>query len=300
MTRRLPLLLGACLFISGLTTVAEAGHAHFSGGVHFGGGGGGRSWGGGVHVSGGGGWSGGGYHWSRPTWQPRGWSVGGHIYVGSTYYYPRPYYYYTPEYVPSYYGTTSYYPVAATAAPGYVLPVQPELPKLGIGLFAGGSAVQDVNGQSTNQSSDVGVLGRLRLSGGLLLEGELGKTTYDVANVSNVRVDRRLGGSLIYEIGVYNRLAPYVLAGLGVQQADVAGSYSTTQDFGEIGVGLRLALTPNLHIAFDVRAGSRSTVSDNQTMPVQGTVGRTVSPPTSASGQSEDYTRGRLSAILYF
>ncbi len=43
---------------------------------------------------------------SRPTWRPRSWSVGGHIWVGGGYY-PRyrthrPYYYYQP--VPSYYG----------------------------------------------------------------------------------------------------------------------------------------------------------------------------------------------------
>jgi hypothetical protein len=285
--------LGALTFVSGLAT-AEAGHAHFSGGVHFGGGGGG--WSGGVHVST-------GYHWSRPAWQPHSWGVRGSIYVGS--YYPRPYYYYQPEYIPSYYGA-SYYPVVATSAPGYAEPVlvQPELPKFGIGLFAGGVNVQDPSGQSVPQSSDIGALGRFRLTPGLLLEGEIGKTSYDVGNTSNLRVDRRLGGSLIYEIGVYNRLAPYVLAGLGVQQADVGGNYSTTQDFGELGVGLRFAITPNFHIAFDVRAGSRATVSNDQpVMTGSGaatTTARSVTPPTSASGQSEDYTRGRLSAILYF
>jgi hypothetical protein len=29
-------------------------------------------------------------------------------------------------------------------------------------------------------------------------------------------------------------------------------------------------------------------------------VARTVTPPSSTSGQSEDYTRARLSALLYF
>ena len=111
------------------------------------------------HVSGGS-----SFHWSRPTWQPRQWSVGGHIYVGTTYY-PRPYYYYTPEYVPSYYGT-SYYPVAPAAEPSYVVvPERPDLPKLGLGLFAGGSSVQNVS-----ESTDMGLLGRLRLgNGGLLI-----------------------------------------------------------------------------------------------------------------------------------
>ena len=90
-----------------------------------------------------------------------------------------------------------------------------------------------------------------------------------------------------------------MLVGLGVQQAEVGGSYSTTQDYGELGVGLRYAITPNFHLAADFRAGTRATVS-NDTMPVAGTVARSVTPPTSDSGLHEDYTRGRLSAILYF
>src|SRR4051794_28509617 len=91
MTRRLPILLGLVGALA-LTSSAEAGRGHFSGGVHFGGGA--RGWSGGVRVSS-------GWHFSRPTWRPRAWNVTGHVYVGS-YYYPRPYYYYyQPTYVPS-------------------------------------------------------------------------------------------------------------------------------------------------------------------------------------------------------
>jgi len=304
-TRRLPALAFALAFASSVGA-AEAGHAHFSGGVHFSGGahwgGGGYRGGysGGVHITGGAGVS---YHWSRPAWRPHYWGgVSGGVYVGGYYpsYYSPYYYSYYPEYVPSYYG--SYYPVtaAAYAGPSMVAPIRPELPKLGVGLFAGGVSTQDAYGNSTHDSSDVGLLGRLRLgNGGLLIEGELGKSSYDLSNTSNVRVDRRLGGSLIYEIGAYNALAPYVLAGLGVQQADVGGSYSTTQDFAEVGVGLRWAITPHFHLTADIRAGSRSTVANDQTMPA-GTAVRSVTPPTTDSGQTEDYTRGRLAAILYF
>lgn len=293
MTRRLPLLVAAFGLLSIVgSEAAEAGR--------------GRGWfggGGGVRIGGRGSVSGSvNVHWSSrprvPVYRPRGWSVGGSIYVGPRYpryRYYRPYYY-EPAYVPSYYGA-SYYPVAPAAAPGVVVavPAHPELPKFGIGLFAGGVAVEDVD-----QSNDMGVLGRLRLgNGGFFLEGELGKTSYN----DNLRVDRRLGASLIWEFGTHNRLAPYLVAGMGVQQAEVAGEFSTTQNFGELGVGVRYALTPKFHIAFDVRAGSRDSMSDGDSAstPVTGTTARTISPPSSTSADdNEGYSRARLSALLYF
>ena len=253
MNRNVALLVGALGLATTLlhSETAEADRGR----VWFGGGGGARfSARGSVSV-----------HWSSPpraTYRPQSWSVGGSVYVGSGYYprYYRPYYYY-PQYVPSYYGEQqSYYPVQPAAAPGVVAIVadpRPDLPKLGIGLFAGGISVQD-----QDDSNDLGILGRLRLgNGGLLIEGELGKTSY----TNNLRVDRRLGGSLIWEIGARNRFAPYLLAGLGAQQADVASQYKTTQNFAEIGVGLRYAVTSHIHITLDVRAGTRGTMS-NDTM----------------------------------
>ena len=245
-----------------------------------------------------------GYHWSRPAYYGSSWGFRGHIWVGGyyPYWYYRPYYYYYyPESVPSYYGTT-YYPVQPTVtAPGVaaVAEPHPELPRFGIGLFAGGTST-NYNEATNTKESDLGVLGRFRLTEGLLVEGELAKTSYSVNGTDNVRVDRRLGGSLVYELGAYNRFAPYVLAGLGVQQAQVGGTYTTTQDYGELGAGLRFAITPNLHILADIRAGSRSTVSnDPQTGLTNGTA-RMVAPPTTTDGQNEDYTRARLAAILYF
>jgi hypothetical protein len=172
------------------------------------------------------------------------------------------------------------------------------MPTFGIGVFAGGSSVQNCQScQSTQDTSDLGALARIRLTPGLLIEGELAKTTFK----DNVRVDRMIGGSLIYEIGARHALAPYILAGGGVQQADVAGSFQTTQDYGEIGVGLRWALTRNLHLALDVRAGRRQTVDSNQPVVISNAA-RSVAPPSGLGGNdsTEDFTRGRLAAILNF
>src|SRR3569623_804819 len=133
---------------------AEAGHVHFGGGAHFSGG---------SHVGGGGGyhasvhWGGGGYY------HPHVWGVRGHVWVGGyrPYYY-RPYYaYYYP--VPSYYGG-SYYPVESEptyAGPSTAVAVaaEPELPRFGIGLIAGGVATTN-NTQPTTSAQDDGHLGR--------------------------------------------------------------------------------------------------------------------------------------------
>ena len=301
MIRRLPLVVGA-LALAGFIGKADAGR--FAGGFHAGGGFRG-GWSAGVHVSGGAHWSTGYSYSGYSTWHPSRWYGGGHIYVGYRSYYPwwPSYYYYYPEYVPSYYGA-SYYPVQTYAAPGvteaYVPP--PPLPKLGIGVF-GGAVDSDLNQAQGVHESDFGLLGRYRLTPGLIVEGELGKTSYNVDNQNDpVRVDRRMGGSLIYELGAYNSFAPYVLGGLGVQQSDVGGSYKTTQDYAEVGIGLRLAVTRNVHITFDVRAGSRSTVSnDSPTMlPPNTTASMVAPPPTSSPSTNEDYTRARLAAILYF
>lgn len=295
MNRRLPIVLGALVLATTFigVDVAEAGRArvHFSGGVR---------WSGGVKV-------GSSFRFARPAWRPHRWNVGGSIYIGPRVrYYPRPYYVYYPRYVPSYYSTT-YYPVspAPVQAPGVVAVAapRPELPKLGLGLYAGGSAVEAQDGGSMHDSDDIGILGRFRLTPGLLIEGELGKMSYDDGAFENVRVDRRLGASLIYEIGAYNKWAPYVLGGLGVQQADVAGIYETTQSFAELGAGLRWAVSHRFHLAFDLRIGSRSTVSDSgDTLYATdaGTSARVITPPSEASDESEEYTRGRLSAIFYF
>ena len=288
-----PLVFAAALALGTLASIetADAGRFRFSGGggvrVH------GR-----VHA---------GISYSRPAYRApsRPWTVGGRVYVGPRYrysygYYPRHRYYYYPRYyyyqpVPSYYGVYQqhYYPVqpAPQVQTAVVAPAaRPQLPRFGVGLFAGGVSVDD-----RDDSDNVGLFGRLRLTPGLILEAEMGKTTY----AEDLRVDRRLGGSLIYEIGAYNKLAPYVRAGLGVQQADVGNEFQTRQNYGELGVGLRYAFSPNFHIGFDVRTGTRAT-AEGEDAPATDVRARSVVPPAEGSGVEENYVSGTFWGGLYF
>ena len=317
---RLPRLLSSSALVLGSVFglamtqggTAEAGHGHFGGSVHVSGGfrGGFR---GGVSV-----------RFARPgirpIFRPRVW-VGGRWWWNYYWWWPRPYYYYYPESVPSYYGGT-YYPVqpgvSAGVAPGAVMVPRRErpLPTLGFGVFAGGTSV---NGMK--DASEVGLLGRLRLGGGgLMLEAELAKDSFSgsvatgcppgvacvVGTASGDRTDRRLGGSLIWELGAHNSFAPYLLAGGGVQQAKVTSGdffgadFTTTQDYGEIGVGLRWALSRSLHLTADIRAGRRQTIDSTQTVtPVAR--GGTINPPSGGPGNdTEDFTRARLAAVINF
>ncbi|MBA2541578.1 MAG: outer membrane beta-barrel protein [Deltaproteobacteria bacterium] len=298
-------LFATALAIATIGTIAQAETAD-AGRYRFGGGG--R-----VHARAHGGVS---INYSRPAYRPSysgysgrsSWGVRGRIYVGPRYsYYPRyyqpyPRYYYYYQPVPSYYGTysePSYYPVQPAARTAVVVApaARPQLPRFGIGLFAGGNQVEGTDGFDTKDSSEIGLLGRFRLTQGLLLEGEIGKQEY----ADNLRVDRKMGVALVYEIGAYNKLAPYVLGGIGVQQAEVGdGAFETRQNYGEIGIGLRYAATPNFHLMFDVRAGSRATASSDELSGDADVATRQVTPPSERSNDAENYSRARLAAMFYF
>lgn len=230
------------------------------------------------------------YRVRRPPPPPLRIHVGGSIWVGGGYNRPRfaappP----APEYCDCGPSEQNYYPVMPTASgSAYLAPApRPALPRWGIGLAAGGVSVED-----QDAGDDLALVGRFRLTPGLLLEGEIGKN--ELAN--DARVDRRLGASLIYEIGAYNRWAPYFVGGAGVSQVEVGdGDFQSSQSFGEVGVGLRLAVTARIHVGADIRAGSRSEMSD-EARPLDAAA-RSVAPP---EDESEEYTRARISGVLYF
>lgn len=259
---------------------AQAGvHVHIGGHVH-------------VHIGGGHGT----VHWTvhrPPPPPPVDVHVGGAIWVGGgTYYGPR---YSAPPPPPSYgcdCGTSDYYPVTAGPAPVVVAssPARPALPRWGVGVAAGG-----VDVQGNHSGDDLALLGRFRFTPGLSIEGEIGKSSL----ADNSRVDRRMGASLVYEIGAYNRWAPYAVGGMGVTQVDVGGGdYQSDQSFAELGVGLRFSLSSRIDIAADVRAGSRKTITESKA-DTGTTVGAAAMVVPPADG-NEDYTRFRLSAMLYF
>ncbi|MEZ4368900.1 MAG: hypothetical protein R2939_21865 [Kofleriaceae bacterium] len=87
-----------------------------------------------------------------------------------------------------------------------------------------------------------------------------------------------------------------LLGAVGVTQVDVDGSWTGSQQFAELGVGARYAVTPRIHLSFDVRAGGRSVIEEDDRVPL-GASARTVAPP---ADEAEAYTSARLGATLLF
>jgi hypothetical protein len=216
----------------------------------------------------------------RPYYRPyryRYWTVGGSVYYGAGSYYASP----PPPPAPrcdyECGGPTTVYSAPAVYAPA-------PLPRLGIGVFAGS---MDVEGQEVG--SDLGLLGRFRLTDHFQIEGELAKS--EIAD--STRVDRRVGGALLYDFSPRSRFSLNVLAGLGFSQSEIGGGdFSAEQGYGEVGVGLTWNLSRNLAISGDIRAGQRETTGDD--IVLMGTV------PQPVMQDEESYTRARLSAILFF
>jgi len=184
--------------------------------------------------------------------------------------------------------TSTYYPLAPVPVVG-VVAARPALPKWGLGLFAGGVAVE---GQEA--ARDLGVAGRLRLTPRLLLDGEIAKSEQGPDNLVT-RTDRRLAAGLTYELSPYARFSPLVLGGLGVTQTELDGTWTSGTSFGEVGVGLRYALTPRVHASLDVRAGSRTAI-DQQDVSADARA-RMVGP---SPDESEEYTSARVGAMIWF
>jgi opacity protein-like surface antigen len=220
--------------------------------------------------------------------------VGGHIWVGGGYYYDRPFAQPPPpppvescNCDPQYYG-----PIAPAPAP-YVAAAaveEPILPRWGFGVFMGGVSVD-----GEHEGEDVGLVGQLRLTRGLLVEGEIAKDT--LANGG--RVDRRMMAGLTYELGAERRLAPYLTAGLGTTQVKVDGGWEDNQAIGEVGVGLRWRLSPRIALFGDARLGQRETVDKSgdtiQPLPPTDSTARALVPD-----DEESYSRVRLGALLTF
>lgn len=228
---------------------------------------------------------------------------GGHVHVRP---YPGPYVRVRPRYYwgwgvrfaspppppPSCYegcATVSAYYTAPAPAVAVAAPLPPPpVPTFGIGVFAG-----SVDVEGNEYGTDLGLVGRLRLSDHFRLEGELSKTDIE----DGARIDRRVGGALLYDFNPYGSFAPYILAGVGVGRAELDGMYGANQGYGEVGLGLEWRLTRQFALIGDIRAGSRQNRMDDEDeiQPLVSTV-----PPPATMDEDENYTRARIGALLYF
>ncbi len=201
--------------------------------------------------------------------------VGGGYYYGWRYAAPPP-----PRCTYECAPNTTYY--APRTVGVYARPHNPK--RWGVGIFAGGMNVED-----REATSDIGLIGRFRLTRSLTLEGEVAKSELEDGS----RVDRRLGAALLYDLAPSSRLSPHILVGAGAVRSDIEGvrSMSADQVYGEVGVGIGWRLTRSLELAADIRAGSREANGNDE-------IFRSSQPVPIK--EDESYTRGRLSAILHF
>jgi hypothetical protein len=232
----------------------------------------------------------------RPWWRPHHVRrpvihVGGHIWLGGGYYYERPFAQPPPPPAPAcdcgpqYYGPIAPAPTTYAAA---VVVEEPRLPRWGVGAFLGGVSVD-----GEHEGEDVGLVGQLRLTRGLLVEGEIAKNTLEDGG----RVDRRMMIGLNYELGAQRRLAPYLTAGIGTSQVEVEGGWEDNQAVAEIGAGLRWRMTDRLSLFGDIRFGQRESIEDGDEpvlLPADATA-RSLVPDS-----DEEYSRVRLGAMVMF
>jgi opacity protein-like surface antigen len=248
-----------------------------------------------IRIGGGGKIRFGHWHRHRPHVRYHGPTIriGGSIWLGSGAYYRT---YATPPPPPPPpscdCAAPAYYPPIAPAPSTYVAapaPVRDPLPRFGIGVYLGGVAVEGVN-----EGQDVGVVGQLRLSRSLVLEGEIAKNEL----ADGDRVDRRMMAGLTFELSPRNRISPYVTGGIGVTQVDVGGGeFEDEQSLAEIGGGLRWRMSERITLFGDLRLGARQTIEDEDELrpqPTDPALGRVM--PES----DEDYSRLRLGALLTF
>lgn len=154
-----------------------------------------------------------------------------------------------------------------------------------VGAFAG-----VMNTEGMESGSDLGLLGQYRFTRAFALELELAKSKQDQGD----RVDRRLGAALLYSLRPNRKLDPFLLAGAGYGQSEIAaGEFHAQQGYGEVGAGLRLKLTKSLHVVGDLRTGRRSGADEQVYMSKTATDGASLR-------KDEDYTRFRVGGLLTF
>jgi hypothetical protein len=221
--------------------------------------------------------------------------IGGHVWVGG-YYYERPFAQPPPPPPPScgecdsgYYAPIAPAPVTYATAP---IVVEDPLPRFGIGAFLGGVSVG-----GEHEGKDVGLVAQLRLFGPLLIEAEIAKNTL----ADGERVDRRYLVGADLELGAHRKLAPYLAAGVGTTQVEVAGGWQDDQAIAEVGGGLRWRLSDRLTLFGDIRFGSSQSANDTSDPPTSeptpaGATARSVIP----SSDGEDYSRVRLGGMVTF
>jgi len=184
----------------------------------------------------------------------------------------------------------SYYYPPAEPAP-VVAYGPPRRPVLGLGL---GLTSIDVN-EGELEGEGASIFGRLRLGQRWQLELSMGQDRFG----DNPRVDTRVGGALLYELGQPGGLTPYVLVGLGAnviqplgEMEDVDPDTLPQQSYAEAGVGLGWEASRHFTLSGELRLQGRQLVE---------TEGQARSFPGATPMQTEEnVAEARLNLIYWF
>ncbi|MCP4449665.1 MAG: hypothetical protein GY811_30695 [Myxococcales bacterium] len=188
-----------------------------------------------------------------------------------------------PVYAPPVYAAPVYAAPLPVLVERPMAPVAAPLRRWGLGGFAGSVHVDD-----QEVGSDLGLVGRYRLSSAWAVEGEIAKTE----STSGARVDRRMGGALVWNLPLGHRLKPSLLLGAGYGQSEFGkGELHAEQGYGEVGAGLQYRLSGRLHLTADVRAGTRTTSDEVMYVGKHGVVDL---------DEEENYSRARIGAMFFF
>lgn len=162
-----------------------------------------------------------------------------------------------------------------------LLPAAARANPITVGASLGVTQSEQAAGQNVDPDDAYGLFGRVALGRMVSVQGEISRT--DARNTSITRHGEN--ALVVVDLATRGTLVPIVLAGAGLDQADVANSGSVTAHHFEAGLGLEYRSPGGFVAGADVRIGDRTIDSDSTLKILACCTDLQGSPDTLAAGQ---------------